>query len=416
MKLFSLTLSKHKFIVIITFAILEIISLIVIFIKYKPIYLKIFDQIKEISVEKAINITNSINEVFGLAFFRAFLDMKTMGKHQNFFVKEEINPNSKYYDKIFNNDDKHIVYGTIEDLQENFNEYYDYNTKKFLFLENYYKIYIENNNNVNQMDILNNLMNNSLHPELNCIAYYRPDGNIDEIETNLQKKAAVKYLTSILKTNFINRFLIKREDLELIHYFLLINDEMYIYPPEAYNNTIIYTFIDEYDCVNYPFPECFYKEIDNFNLNTSTALEVWDYNYPLFPLSTFYKGSYYMIQCLTIPLDESLDPGDLSLGPKMCAEINMTKLFFNRMFKQKEVFHFTFFFQLDGDLPILFSDDIEMIPQIKKVFNDPKFEKYYVNEYTNDLFLFQLLYLDLFKEPSLLEENNITLDDIFVHL
>ena len=413
MKLFSLTLSKHKFIVIITSAILEIISLIVIFINYKPIYLKIFDQIKEISVEKAINITNSINEVFGLAFFRAFLDMKTMGKHQNFFVKEEINPNSKYYDKIFNNDDKHIVYGTIEDLQENFNEYYDYNTKKFLFLENYYKMYIENNNNVNQMDILNNLMNNSLHPELNCIAYYRPDGNIDEIETNLQKKAAVKYLTSILKTNFINRFLIKREDLELIHYFLLINDEMYIYPPEAYNNTIIYTFIDEYDCVNYSFPSCFYYEIDYYNYEISTALEVWDYNYPLFPLSTFYKGSYYMIQCLTIPLDESLDPGDLSLGPKMCAEINMTKLFFNRMFKQKEVFHFTFFFQLDGDLPILFSDDIEMIPQIKKVFNEPKFEKYYVNEYTNDLFLFQLLYLDLFKEPSLLEENNITLDDIF---
>ena len=133
MKLFSLTLSKHKFIVIITFAILEIISLIVIFIKYKPIYLKIFDQIKEISVEKAINITNSINEVFGLAFFRAFLDMKTMGKHQNFFVKEEINPNSKYYEKIYNNDDKHIVYGTIEDLQENFNEYYDYNTKKLNF-------------------------------------------------------------------------------------------------------------------------------------------------------------------------------------------------------------------------------------------------------------------------------------------
>ena len=48
-------------------------------------------------------------------------------------------------------------------------------------------------------------MNNSLHPELNCIAYYRPDGNIDEIETNLNKKAAVKYLTSILKIQTIKK-------------------------------------------------------------------------------------------------------------------------------------------------------------------------------------------------------------------
>ena len=414
MKLFSLTLSKHKFIVIIAFAILEIISLIIIIINYKPIYLKIFDQIKDVSIGKAINITNSINEVFGLSFFRVFLDMKSMGKHMNFLVNEEINPNSKYYDKIYNNDNKHIVYGTIEDLQKDFSEYYDYTTNKFLFLENYYKMYIENNNNnENQMDILNNLMNNSLHPELNCIAYYRPDGNIDEIETNLNKKAAVKYLTSILKTNFINRFLIKRDDLELIHYFLLINDEMYIYPPEAYNNTLIYTRINDYDCENNPFPECFYKEIDNYNLDTSTNLEVWEYNYPLFPLSVYFKQCYYMIQCLTIPLVESLDPYDLSFGPKMCVEINMTKLFFNRMFKQKEVFHFTFFFQQQGDLTILFSDDIHLFPQIKKVFNDKKFEKYYHNEYSKDYFLFQLLYLDLFKEPSLLEENNITLDYIF---
>ena len=52
-----------------------------------------------------------------------------------------------------------------------------------------------------------------------------------------------------------------------------------------------------------------------------------------------------MIQCLTIPFEESLDPYDLSNGPKMCVEINMSKIFYKSSFKDKEVFHFTFFFK-----------------------------------------------------------------------
>ena len=70
MKLFLVSLTKRKFLALISLCILEIISFIVIFIRHKPIYLKIFDQTKEISIGKAINITNNINEIFKMSFIR----------------------------------------------------------------------------------------------------------------------------------------------------------------------------------------------------------------------------------------------------------------------------------------------------------------------------------------------------------
>ena len=171
MKIFSLLLTRYKLLVLITLCILEIISFIIIFVKYKPIYLKIFERIKEVPIEKAISITNSINEPFKMSFTRNYLDMKFIGKHMSLLANNEINPSSKYYENIVKNEDKKIIYGTIEELIKNFSEYYDYTTNKFLFLENYVKKFTEKGNN--HLDISNDLMNNSLHPELNSIAYLK---------------------------------------------------------------------------------------------------------------------------------------------------------------------------------------------------------------------------------------------------
>ena len=147
MKLFLVSLTKHKFLALISLCILEIISFIIIFVRHKPIYLKIFDQTKEISIGKAINITNNINEIFKMSFIRYYLDMKCIGKHMSFLANNKINQNSKYYKNLIQDEDKHIIYGTIEELIKNFSEYYDYTTNKFLFLENYVKKFTEKGNN-----------------------------------------------------------------------------------------------------------------------------------------------------------------------------------------------------------------------------------------------------------------------------
>ena len=410
MKLFLVSLTKHKFLALISLCILEIISFIVIFIRHKPIYLKIFDQTKEISIGKAINITNNINEIFKMSFIRYYLDMKCIGKHMSFFANNEINQNSKYYKNLIQDEDKHIIYGTIEELIKNFSEYYDYTTNKFLFLENYVKKFTEKGNN--HLDISNDLMNNSLHPELNSIAYYKHNGNIYDIEYNLRKKTAAKYLISILKTNFLNRFLAKGEDFELIHYFLLMGDEIYIYPPEAYYNSLIYSIKDYYGCDN-SFPECFFKYVSLFMEYYSYFYNVTEFIYPIYPI-TFYLGeNSYSIQCLSIPFEEELDLSALHYSPKICLEMNMTKLFYKSLFKEKEAFHFLFFFKEEDELAVMFNNNFELFSEIKNVYNDPKFKEYYFNEYNDYFYLFQFLYLDLFKEPSLLIKHNISLDDIF---
>ena len=179
MKLFSASLARYKYLALIFLGLLEILSFIIIFTKYKSIYLKIFSRIREVSIEKAINITNNINEIFKMSLIRYYLDMKLIGKHMSFLANNEINPSSKYYENIIKNEDKKIIYGTIEELKKYFNEYYDNATNKFLFLENYTKNYLEKE--TNKINILNDLMNNSLHPELNSISFYKINGNINDI-------------------------------------------------------------------------------------------------------------------------------------------------------------------------------------------------------------------------------------------
>ena len=336
--------------------------------------------------------------------------MKCIGKHMSFFANNEINQNSKYYKNLIQDEDKHIIYGTIEELIKNFSEYYNYTTNKFLFLENYVKKFTEKGNN--HFDISNDLMNNSLHPELNSIAFYKNNGNINDIEYNLRKKTAAKYLISILKTIFLNRFLVKGEDYELIHYFLLMDDEIYIYPPEAYYNSLIYLIKDLYSCGN-TFPKCFFEYISFYMEFFSDYFHFKEYIFPVYPFSIYARENSYVIQCLNIPFEDKLNLSALPYSPKICLEMNMTKLFHKRLFKEKEAFHFLFFFQLGDDLAVMFNNNFEIFSEIKKVYNETKFKEYYYNENNNFFYLFQFLYLDLFKEPSLLIEHNISFDDIF---
>ena len=339
MKLFSKKLFKYKFLALSLFTFVEIISFITIFIYYKPMYLKTFEQINNITKEKVMNITDSINELFEITFSRHYLDLRFVGKHMSFFANSDINNNSKFYQKLKKDEDKHIIFGKLEDLKKNLSKYYDDSTEKFCYLEKYINNYmIKTKDNVN---ILVDLMNNSLHPELNYISFYKPYNSINYIENNQIKKTAAKYLISILKTNFLNRLVTKDKNNELIHYILLSYDEIYIYPPDAINNTIIYSLIDSYNCREI-FPFCFYDDISSYMNYIAYYYDAAEYIFPLFPY-TISLGEYlYFVLCISIPLDEKLNSDDLHYSPKICVELNTTKIFQKGFFQSKEAFHFIF--------------------------------------------------------------------------
>ena len=377
MKLFSKQLTKLKFITMLIFGIIELICCIIFFRLYKDIYLKIFDQMKEASLIKIQSIAKSVNKIFEIIFIRHTQDLKFIAKHMT-FLENEIDMQSDYYKNIINNKDKYIYNASLEELKKYFPEYYDDSQQKFLYLENYINNYIENK--TNKINILNDLMNNTKHPELNSISFYKAKGNVFSIKKDIRKETATKYLISILKTVFIKNLIIKGRDFDTNHFFLLTEDELYIYPPDAYNNTLISTFT--YSCLNHGgiFPGCI---LDTINLQmygwTITFFYDDDYIYPIFPFPTIEENQYIEIECISIPFNEPLVYLDYSFSPKICMEINLTKVFSKGFFESKEAFHFLFFTRRENDIIILYNDRLELFSEISKIFNDPIYKKYYFN-------------------------------------
>ena len=413
MKLFSNKLTKTQFLFLLAFSIIEIICFLILFLSYKPIFSQVFDQSREISIQKTKSITQTLSQIFELSFHRYIQDLKLIGKHMSFLANNQINTESQYYQNIINNEDKHVYFATTENLKTYFNKYYDEKQNKFLFFENYIKDYVDNT--TNQMNIITDLMNKDKHPELNSISFYKSNEDINDFENNIRKKAAAKYLISILKTVFINRFSVKGNGFEIIRYYLLMEDEIYIYPPEPYNNTLIYSLNDDLECIYY-FPKCIFDYFCNYMYYIPLGEDFYGYIYPIMPITSTEYEQINNTFCLNIPFDKIFQIDYFEENAMICMDINMTKIFEQNLFLSKDKFNIFLFSILPNEIIPVYSDREEMYEQIKLIFNDTKFVKYSIieNNYRRNKYynLFQFLYLDIFKEPSLLKENNITIDNL----
>ena len=70
--------------------------------------------------------------------------------------------------------------------------------------------------------------------------------------------------------------------------------------------------------------------------------DVYEYIFPVFPFTIYLEECLYFVECISIPFDEELDENDLSDSPKLCVELNMTKIFQKGFYQSKEAFHFVF--------------------------------------------------------------------------
>ena len=415
MKLFSEKLTQLKFLLFLTFSILEIICFLILFISYKPLYLRIFEQEKKASIEKTDSITNNLNEILRLSLDKYLLDLKLAGKHMSFLAYNEINNNSQYYQKLINNEDKHIFFGTIEELKKNFSKYYNKEDEKFLYKEKYIKEYIENNSN--QINTLNDLMDKAKHPELNSISFYKENGTINDIENDEKKKLFIKYLISILKTNYIKRFLVREKEFELDHYFLLTKEELYIYPPEPFVGSMVYKLKDIYYCGNNNPAECVYNKIIDILETAKKSQNLEGERFPIIPITHISFENITNVLCINMPFNDSINFENITKNLLLCAEINITKIFANNLFNQKSAFNFVLFFENENDKIPIYTDRKEIFDEIRKVFNDSKFQKFSLNSdyhlYFKHFDFFQFFYIDLFKEPSLFNKYNISLDELF---
>ena len=427
MKLISDYLNRLKIIILFTVFALEMLLFVIVINLYRPIYKKTFEITKNHTINKTISATKTLNEIIKITLYRYLCDLKLIGKHMSFLGNEEndskyIKRSSNYYKNILINEDKKIVYGSMEELKKikELEKFYNEEKEKYDYISIYNKEYIDTGK---QSKIINYLVNKSMHPELNMIAYYKSNNSHYNISLlNENKIRAAKYIISILKTNFIRRFITRGINYEFMNYFLFIEDEMYIYPPEAFNNTHIFSFSQKnsFDCKNntilYNFPKCIYTYMNNPKNNFVS--EIPGFFRPSLFESKLEYDEISINFCLNIPFEKDFDLINLSYNPFLCMEMNFTKFFYNNNFEQKEAFEFLLFIidleEINDIIPI-YNHKKEKYEEIKNVFKDEKFKKYTINpnQTINKVYsLFHFLYIDIFKDPNSLYNLKCSVEDI----
>ena len=424
MKLINENLNQIKLILFIIIIIMELIALIIVINLYKPIYKKAIELTKNHTINKTISTIKILKDISLLHFYRQILDLKLAGKHMVFLGNEEnesmyMKRSSKFFDNILASKNKKIVYGTMEKLKENiptlYEKYYDEEKKRFDYFLKYYEDEVIKGP---KSRIIYSLTNNKIHPELDMIAYYKLRGESD-MPTDENRKRAAFYLISILKTNIIKRFITSGKNFDLLNYMLFVEDEVYIYPPEAFNNTHLYFIsnMHQFNCgqgnaIN-TFPKCVYEFVKN-NMHS----EIPGFFFPQMFGSKIKFDQITMNFCMNIPFDKIFDLQTFSYSPLLCYESNLTKLFLANTFEQKEEFEFIFFLyglQFAQDIVPIYNGKKEVYEEIKTVFKDQKFKEFSLSRDTQFFpyfSLFHFLYLDIFKDENCIKNLNVTIDDL----
>ena len=227
------------------------------------IFNEIFDNTLEKSAEKTKETMEKMNSFIKNLMMFYMTKLKLISKHTFLFngkynSKNEniINRNSK----IFKNKNlREKIIKAKTDVIKNkgsFKDVFNNGTEKFDYIEYYMNKYGK--------DIDKNILLNKLskeHDELNYISYHNyidEEFNLNDLEEEEIKK--MNYLISIFKSIYLERFLSKREKMDIIRFFILTEDELIIYPPEDHSKIYINNSTD----FSYCNSDVSYKWFPNF--------------------------------------------------------------------------------------------------------------------------------------------------------
>ena len=297
-----------------------------------------------------------------------------------------INPNLQFYKNYKDKEIKKIISGKYEDIISNeiLKNYFNKKTYSFNYIEKYNNLY-QNVSNPNI--IINSLFNNESHNELNLISYYNLKKNIDD-NTNI----IGKYLISILKSLYIDNYFFKKR-LIYIRFILFHENECFIYPPDAYNNTESFIFTkSNLNSTNFPYS--FFSYLNSFLKDSYFFYTI--------------KNGEYLIICLSISYYFEIDFTMKNNVGYICLELNIGNLFKSFIIEKKtklEVFTVT-----NEDLSIIHFDGRNIDNSILKNIFNSNFVLYEFKENSKKTF-FHLLYFDLLESYSKYVNVNDILDE-----
>ena len=425
MKLVSEIISLPSLILVLLAIITEVALLIFIEVNYKKGYSILFEPTKEITINKTSISSMKFNEIISNGLYRYYGDLKLIGRHMSTFIlegdynsNEIINKNSNFFQNYNNSLNKNIIFSDIKSLSEE-ECLKEFVINKYNYIEKYEKEFdLTTDPNI----IIESLLNNTKHPELNYISYYKYSGTIQSLTE--ESRISANYLISILKTIFVKRYLTKREEMDYLSINLILKDELYTYPPKLYNNTYIYRFayFSKNKCdynsnnVETQFPNCIYDYIKTYEN------QLISFNYPFnepFYLQSYINFNIVIIDfCMTINFVRKPDFSNHTHLPHICIEINFTKLLDSTDFESKSKVNLGVFAKYslgESELLPAFYSNKETYELIKKTYSDEKFKnfKININNIVSTFSLFHFLYLDIFANESCYIEESANLDIIF---
>ena len=394
MKLIQEYLVKIVLLIITSVIFIEGFITYLLVIRAKRIYNSVYEETMKKTEEKSIEITSKIEEFTTNLLTRYMTDLKLICKHAQLLNGKINSTEEDIIDKdsdILNNSNKEILIGTMENLilQDKINK--TYSDDDLFDYKNYYEKVFENITSKNYL--LNSFFEED-HKELNSISYYNYETNSDLSQISEEKNKSINYIISILKSIYIRRYIIKRKNMDYIRFFILNNNEIFIYPPEAYNKTNIFFFQFSYSTANCnfssnikskQFPFC----VSNFIQN---KLERPNKTNLLIIKEKIFLEKNYAALCLKIPFLVNQTRSSFA-----CSELEFSSIFNNANLDVPEKFEFGMFtFTNETTIAPIFYSKKNIYQKIVETFNNSN-QKYAINSIKNSQIfsLYHFLYYNL---------------------
>ena len=395
MKLIQEYLVKIVLLIISSVIFIELFITYLLVTRAKLIYNTVYEETMKKTEEKSIQITSKIEEFATNLVTRYMTDLKLICKHAQ-LLNGNINSinNDELINKdsdILNNKNKTIYIGTIEQLKNKEELKNISSDNNFFDYINYYENEFEN---ITSKNILLNSFFENKHKELNAISYYNYDNNNNLSEISEDKEKSIKYIMSILKSIYIRRYIIKRKNMDYIRFFILNKNEIYIYPPEAYNNTNIFFFEYSYLTANCnfssnnpskQFPLCISNYFEKYLSNTINLIIIKE---------KIILEKNYAALCLKIPFLKNKTDNSF-----VCSELEFSSIFNNANFDLPEKFEFGMFtFSNQTTIVPIFYSKKDIYQKIVETFNDTN-QKYKIGSIKNSQIfsLYHFLYFNLIE-------------------
>ena len=378
---------SHKlFFTLLIFGLLfEVTLIILILSKFKNPLNKTLDEIITLTESKLISLNEKLNRNCNTLIYKYISDLKLIAGHiiQYQISNENPNSNKKFFQNYLTNkkwilsDDDNYPNSTYNNTYYDQLEGFNYLGK----LEEKFNTFDDHN------EIINKLFKEI---EFDLIGIYNYTNEWNNSEMNL-----ALYYISILKSIFIRRYILKRNDTDYIRFILTKNNISFIYPYDRSNNSLTISL--------------FKNNINLLHRYNSNKCNSSDFliNKNLITFY-FYFSNNIIIFCL-VKLGEN-NIAFPTESQTICSEINTNKFLNGFFWKNQTEIDLSIVFFNDNKLEPIYHVNSDYYNLIKETFNKNEFGE---NQFFSKINLFHILYYGLFsKYNNKLNFSKEFIDDI----